>query len=400
MTQIQPSGLDELTAIDASRGLAGSICALQLADAGARVIRIEASTTPHVTSGPHESPIDRMVHRDKEVVSVDPGSTSFAATVRGLCANADILVTDFADDDRLAYTSLRDTNPKLVCCYISAFGETGPYANRPATELELQGITGHMAFLGELGEPPVRAGADIAEIAGAMHAFVGILSAIYWREKSGRGQKVSVSLAGALLSIGSHWMADFSNPDAFTGGVTHPYEVPEVGYSCSDRQVMFGFFGRRADKRDPFQELCRELGLEDLLKDAFIAEHGAGYVGVGKDAQEMKPLLEQAMSNWTSDDFLEMVHRIGGRGAPILEYDDLYNDPLHPEVQASGAVFDLEDANGDKQRAVRSPWSVDAGLGRQDHRPARPAGGDVVQLLRHAGLSDAEVEEMTKRGWT
>lgn len=392
------SALDGLTVVDASTGLAGGICALQLADAGARVIRIAWAESGKGVSGP-AADIDRMIHRDKELLYLDPGSPVFAQTVKGLCASADVAVTDLTPNGDMVYESLGESNPGLICCYISPFGEYGPYADYPATELELQGITGHMAFLGELGKPPVRSGADIAGVAGAMHAFTGILSALYWREVSGRGQKLSISLAGALLSIGSHWMADFSDPDAFSGGVTHPYEVPEVGYGCADRQVMFGFFGRRADKRDPFQELCRELGLEDLLRDSFIAEHGAGYVGVGKDAQEMKPLLEQAMSRWTSSDFLDMVHRIGGRGAPILEYDDLYGDPLHPEVEASGVLFEVASEDGQPQRAVRSPWSVDPDMGRGEHAPARMVAEDVLKLLREAGVSESDIDEMRKRGW-
>lgn len=390
--------LDGVTVLDLSRGLAGAICTLQLADAGARVIVVEPKAKEPVHTS-QRSDLDRLLLRDKESLAIDFDSPDVAGAIGLLMAQADVAVIDRETTLSVEYEELQASHPKLIVCLLSPYGASGPYSDLPATELELQGITGHMAFLGEMGQPPVRAGADIAEVAGAMHAFIGIVSALYWREKSGRGQAVKVSIAGALLALGSHWMADFSGPDAFTGGVTHPYEMPEVGYRCSDRQVIFGFFGRRPDKRDPFQELCKELGLEDLLKDAFIAEHGAGYVGVGKDAQEMKPLLEQAMSSWSSDDFLEMVHRIGGRGALILEYDELYGEPLHPEVTASKVVFDVAGRDGRSDRVIRSPWCANSGFERAEHSAAQPRGESTAQVLHEAGLTNEQIEDMQTAGW-
>lgn len=390
--------LDGVTVLDLSRGLAGALCTLQLADAGARVIVVEPKAKEPLHTS-QRSDLDRLLLRDKESLAIDFDSPDVAGAIGSLMARADVAVIDRETTLSVEYEELQASHPKLIVCLLSPYGASGPYSDLPATELELQGITGHMAFLGEMGQPPVRAGADIAEVAGAMHAFVGIVSALYWREKSGRGQAVKVSIAGALLALGSHWMADFSGPDAFTGGVTHPYEMPEVGYRCSDRQVIFGFFGRRSDKHDPFQELCKELGLQDLLKDAFIAEHGAGYVGVGKDAQEMKPLLEQSMSSWTSDDFLEMVHRIGGRGAPILEYNELYGEPPHPEVTASKVVFDVVGQDGRSQRVIRSPWCANDGFERAEHSAVQARGESTARVLHEAGLTDEQIDDMRTAGW-
>lgn len=390
--------LGGVTVLDLSRGLAGAICTLQLADAGARVIVVEAKAK-ETSPAPQRTDVDQLLLRDKESLAIDFDAPDVTSAIGSLIAQANVVVTDRETALSVEYEELQPSHPQLIVCSLSPYGESGPHADLPATELELQGITGHMAFLGELGQPPVRAGADIAEVAGAMHAFVGIVSALYWRETSGRGQHIHVSRAGALLALGSHWMADFSGPDAFTGGVTHPYELPEVGYRCKDRQVIFGFFGRRSDKRDPFHELCKELGLDDLLKDPFIAEHGAGYIGVGKDAQEMKPLLERAMSSWNSNDFLDMIHRIGGRGAPILEYDELYSDPQHPEVAASKVIFDIAGQDGHSHRAIRSPWCVNDGFGRAEHSAAQARGESTAQVLREAGLSDEQIEDMRTAGW-
>jgi formyl-CoA transferase len=296
--------------------------------------------------------------------------------------------------ERLRHDAVRMAVPNVIYCSLSPFGDEGPYAGNLATELEMQGMTAHMWFLGQQSKPPVRCGADIAEFAGAQHAFLGIVSALWHREVSGEGQRVSVALVQALLSLGSHWMADFSDPDEYSGGLTHPFEIPETGYRTKDKQVMFGFFGRRPQKTEPWQALCKALGLEDLLKDPWFAEHGAGLVGVGKDAQETKPLLEQAMVNWTSEDFVQLITDIGGRAAPFLAYDELYGDELHPEVAASRVVVDVEGGG----RAIVPAWAHDEEIGRQDHPAAPEIGRHTAEVLLAVGLSDAEIKQLKAQG--
>lgn len=338
-----------------------------------------------------------LLSRDKESLAVRFTSKEFGNILDRLVQQADIIIIDRdlpLTNAGLEHEPLARLNERLVYCVLSPYGEEGPYADFPATELELQGITGHMSFLGEHGGPPVRTGADIGEVAAAMHACTAVFATLLVRDRTGKGQRISVSAATALLSVGSHWMADFSQPDTFAGGVTHPYEVPEVGYRCKDKHVMFGFFGRRAEKRDPFQDLVRGLGLEDLLKDPFIAEHGAGYVGVGRDAQEMKPLLEESMKSMTSDEFIDLVDRIGGRAAPFMAYDELYGDPPHAEVLAAGVLFNLDEAH----RAVRSPWSVDEKIGRSHHAPAPVLGQHTNPLLQELGFTREEIRSMIVEG--
>lgn len=388
--------LSGLTVLDLSRSLAGSICTLQLADADARVISVEPPEGNPVRQLEHPQ-LFSMLNRDKESLAVDISSKEFGIILDRLVPQTDVIVIDrvLAHTNRgLLYDQLAQRNDRLIYCLLAPYGEDGPYADLPATELELQGITAHMSFLGEHDGPPVRTGADIGEVAAAMHACTAIFAAILVRDGTGRGQRISVSATTALLSVGSHWMADFSQPDTFAGGVTHPYEVPEVGYRCQDKHVMFGFFGRRAEKRDPFQDLVRGLGLEDLLKDPFIAEHGAGYVGVGRDAQEMKPLLEESMKSMTSEQFIDLVDRIGGRAAPFMAYDELYGDPPHAEVQAAGVLFDLDE----EHRAVRSPWSVDEEIGRSDHTPAPVLGRHTDALLKELEFNREEIRSMKAAG--
>ncbi|HUF53785.1 MAG TPA: CaiB/BaiF CoA-transferase family protein [Dehalococcoidia bacterium] len=395
--------LDGTRVLDLTATITGALTSLQLADAGADVIKLEPIAGDPVrqfgTASNEAGPLAQVILRGKRSVAIDLTSVASSEAVSRLLADADIVLEDYSlRGEEIPGTIRHDTARTyasgVIGCSLTAFGDEGPYSDYLATELELQGMTAHMWFLGQQGEPPVRCGADIAEFAGAQHAFLGIVSALWHREESGLGQRVSVALCEALLSLGSHWMADFSDPDEYTGGLTHPFEIPETGYRTKDKQVMFGFFGRRPQKTEPWQELCKALGLEDLLKDPWLAEHGAGLVGVGQDAQETKPLLEQAMVNWTSDDFVQLITDIGGRAAPFLSYDELYGDQLHPEVAASCALVEIQGGAS----AIVPAWAHDAEIGRQEHSMAPDIGQHTAEVLHAIGLSDFEIKQLEAQG--
>lgn len=394
-----------ITVLDMSRRVAGALATLHAVDAGASVIKIEPPVgDPHRELGPKsngESAIFQALNRGKQSVCLDYDSPDTADVLQALLATADIFVEDFQtyEDAPIDYQKAETAKPDIIYCKITPYGESGAYADYRATELELQGVTGHMWFLGEQGDPPVRVGADIAEIGAGKHAFTGIIAALLHRDLVGEGQKVSVTLAGSLMSLGSHWMADFSDPDEFAGGVSHPYEVAERGYTAADGQVVFGFFGLKESRQKAWHELCRRLGLESLLEDPWMAEHGSGYVGVGKDAQEMKPILEGAMANWTREDFVAMVNEVGGRAAPFLTYRDLYGDPLHPEPAANEVTADIAAGeDGAAFRAIVSPWAGEGGFEPSGLTPPPRLGQHTDEVLQRAGLSLDRISELKARG--
>lgn len=394
--------LADVTVVDLTGSVAGALSTLQLADAGAAVTKVEPLVGDPLRSfGPEADgarALHLMVNRDKRSIALHLHSAEAKPLLDRLVTQAGVVVVDHHFPNLIDYEKLAETNQGLVFCSISPWGESGPYSGNPATDLEIQGMTGHMWFLGEVGSPPVRVGADIAEVAGGMHAFTGIIGALLWRMDSGRGQRVDVSLAGSLLSLGSHWMADFSNPDSYTGGVIHPYEVPETGYKAKDGQVIFGFYGQREDRREHWQALCRRLDLGELLKDPWVAEHGAGYVGVGKDAQEMKPVLEGALKDWTSHDFVDMMNDVGARVAPFLTYEELYREPPHPETEANGVFISIEDEAGEPQRVILSPWATTPGISRSEHHPAPRLGADTDEVLEQAGVAKDEIRDLRAAG--
>jgi crotonobetainyl-CoA:carnitine CoA-transferase CaiB-like acyl-CoA transferase len=326
-----------------------------------------------VTGG---STADAMLNAGKELLEIDAATPEGHKRLIELIASADVLIEDDGvcvhnqASPELDYESLRVTNSRLVYCRIQAWWPGSDLPRWP-TELEIQALTGQMAFMGRLNEAPARSGADVTSFAGAVHAMIGITGALYARELSGVGQRVDISAITAALSIASHWIADFSDPDEFAGGNTSPYSGPDSGYRCADGRVMFGFFGRRKDRQDPWQQLCTALGLEGLLDDPFIREHGAGIIGGGRDALLWRPLVEERTQRLTTDELMDIVLEIGGTGAPLMSYGQLFSEELHPQIDAVGSIIEGERGG----RAVVSPWIHDIGdvSAVRQGRPPRPA---------------------------
>ena len=398
--------LAQTSVIELTDGIAGSCCGLQLADAGADVIKVESMLGDSLRElGPKikgHSSLFMSLNRDKRSIALDYHKPEGYKILEQLLRQADVIVEDLGISNAgilgCTYEKFRQINSKLIHCSITPYGTSGPYKDLPASELEIQGLAGSMWFLGKIGESPVRVASDIASGAAASLSFSGILAALYWQMLSGEGQKIEVSLFGSLLSLYSYWMADFSDPDNYSGGAMDPYCNPEFGYQTKDKPILFGFFGRREDRKEPWQQFCKSVGLAELLEDPFIAEHGAGMVGVGQDAQDMKPVLETALVNWSSDDLMKITWEIGGAGAPFLGYEDLFGENLHPQVEATEIVGDIPHPEGGYYRAILSPWGNHGELGIDTHNAPPRLGQDTNDILVKLGYKESYIKTLKENG--
>jgi crotonobetainyl-CoA:carnitine CoA-transferase CaiB-like acyl-CoA transferase len=333
-----------------------------------------------------------LLHRGKRSVALDVFRKNGRAIFDKMVERADLLIEEVGACSHTPGASVAGSeellaiNPRLIHCVIDPWPPTS-LASRSLTELELQGLTGQQAFMGKLGEEPVRCGTDIGLFSGGVYAFAGIASAIWAREFTDAGQRVDVSVMSALLSVSSHWLADFSEPDEFVGGNTSPYSGPDSGYECADGRAIFGFFGRRAERKDPWRALCSALGLDELLDDEFLREHGAGIVGGGSDALLWRPIIEDRTRSVTRDELMDIVNEIGGAGAPMYGYSELFGEQLHPQVEAIGVMCDIGEGQG-RSRGVRSPWANDL-RGEEGACPPAPTPGEhTVEALYTFAIPD------------
>jgi crotonobetainyl-CoA:carnitine CoA-transferase CaiB-like acyl-CoA transferase len=247
--------LDGILVVALEQAVAAPLCSSRLADAGARVIKIErpegdfARGYDHVVQG--ESAYFVWVNRGKESVVLDIKAAEDAALLARMVARADVFIQNLAPGaaERAGFGSdaLRRRHPRLITCDISGYGEDGPYRDMKAYDLLIQSETGLASITGA-PERPGRVGVSVADIACSMYAHTAILQALYERERSGQGRGVAVSLFDALAD----WMTvpllhhDYGGRAPERVGLNHPSIAPYGAYAVGDgREVVLSIQNER-----------------------------------------------------------------------------------------------------------------------------------------------------------
>jgi crotonobetainyl-CoA:carnitine CoA-transferase CaiB-like acyl-CoA transferase len=374
---------------------------MQLGDFGADVIKIEPLTGDWARSlGVRikgESALFLALNRNKKSIAVDITKSKGKRIVHQLLEKADVFIESFrpgqAEKFGLGYGKLSRTNPGLVYCSISAFGHSGPYKNRPASELEIQGIAGYQWYMGEPGEDRVRVGSDVASMAAGQSAFVGTLGALYYREKTGTGQKVETSMMDALVFCGAAMYAAHYNPDVWGGFMcTGPYDHPETGYKTKDKPIVFGNLSLRDRGDKAWIEFCQKVGLGGLLEDPFFFEWGKKMVGIGRDAQEWKPLMESAFEDKTAEEIKEIVETAGGQAGIFKNYEEIFSEP---QVQAIEMVREIEHPVAGTIKMTGIPYKLEGTPGEIRTAPLT-LGQHTGVILTGLGYSGKEIDSLKR----
>ncbi|GEM_PF-107548 len=392
--------------LDLTEEIAGPFCTMQMADAGAEVIKVESlqgDLSRGLGPAPNgESAVFLGLNRNKKSIALDIRQEDGREVVRKLARDVDVLVESFrpgeADRLGLGYEDLKAVNPRLVYCSISPFGETGPYAQKAASELEVQGMSGFTWFLGEPGEAPVRVGADIGSTSAGASAFTAIAAALLERQRSGSGQKVGVSMLGTLLAAGTMWISAHSNPDDYRGFyLTAPFDHAETGYQTADRPMAFSLMVRNPEQgKETWLQFAREVGLEGLLDDPYWRDYGPRLVGMGTDAQDAKPVLETAFVNRSAEELVAMVQRLKGSGAVFYSYEDLFAGP-HPQIVATGIIREIEHPIAGTVRMAGPLWRLSETQARVKSPPPL-LGQNTEEVLSSAGYSASEIAALRASG--
>jgi len=400
--------LGGIKVVDLTEDVAGPYCSMHLGDLGAEIIKvegIEGDTTRQL--GPFikgESSLFMSLNRNKKSIAVDYNKPQGKEIVYQLARNADIFIESFdscyAEKLGLGYEDIVRYKSQVVYCSISSFGETGPYKNRPASELELQGMAGFTQYLGEMGEEPVRVGVDVAAMGSGLHAMQGILAALYYRRKTGIGQKVEISAMRSMIQMGCYWIQAFCNPDTYGGWFfTGPYDHAEHGHATLDRPIVFSVIGRVGGgiekALDIWVEFLKRVGLGELLEDPWFKYKGLRAVGLGRDAQEMKPLFETYFADKKSEDMINMIDELGGMGSAIYDYETLFGGSMHPQVQAVDMIKEIEHPVSGKTRVLDLPLTL-SDTPAQIKCAAPTLGQHTTELLSGLGYSEADISRLKK----
>jgi itaconate CoA-transferase len=365
--------LEGLTVVSLEHAVAGPFCTRQLADYGARVIKVERPDGGDLARG-----YDRAVHglasyfvwlnRGKESVTLDVKSRAGREALGRIVDRADVLVQNLAPGAaarlRLDHATLAARNPRVVVADISGYGDDGPYREKKAYDLLIQAETGLLSVTGT-GDQPARCGVSVADVAAGMYAYSGILTALLVRERTGKGTRVEVSMLEAL----AEWMSQplcyghhGRNPPVRTGA-SHPSIAPYGPHRAGDgREVLFGLQNERE-----WATFCREvLGRPELATDPRYSPNSERVA----NRAELTRLIEQAFETLSA---AEVVERLDRAGIANGRLNDIEAAVAHPQLAARGRWRKVGTSAGPVE-ALLPPANLDG---------VEPAMGDVPALGQH-----------------
>ncbi len=391
--------LEGVRVLDLSRLLPGGFCSLLLADFGADVVKVEDTGigdyvrwSPPFYEGADETARGALflaLNRNKRSIRIDLKHERGRDVLLRLVRGADVLLESFRPGvlERLGvgYDRLLEANPALVICPITGYGQDGPYRDRSGHDMNYLGLVGLLGLQGESSEhPPQQSAGQIADLGGgALMAAFGILTALRHRDRTGEGQVVDVSMADGALSwlgmIASRVLAGEEPPargrDVLGGGL-----VCYRPYQCADGWVTLGALEPKF-----WQAWCRGVGREDLIERQFDPP------GTPAHVQVQGVFMERSRDEWQHfasehDCCLE----------PLLGLDEALESAL---VREREMVVEIDQPGAQAPvRLLGIPVKMSATPGDARRLPGPALGEHTAEVLREAGLDEAEVAALEADG--
>ncbi len=372
-----------ITVVALEQAVAAPFATRQLADLGSRVIKVERPGGGDFARGYDravrgQSSYFTWLNRGKESLELDAKSERGQAVLAALVARADVFVQNLAPGAAgrigCGAAELTARHPRLICCSISGYGPDGPYRAKKAYDLLVQCEAGLLAVTGT-PEQPSRAGISVADIAAGMYAYSGVLTALYERERTGRGSRFDVAMLDAL----GEWMgAPFyyhvygQNP-VRRSGARHVSISPYGPYAAADGQV---FIGLQNDRE--WAVLCRRvLARPDLVDDPRFRNNPDR---LAHDS-ELTVIIERAFAARSAEEVVALLDAAGIASARMRTPAEF---AAHPQLAARGRWREV-DSPGGPVRALLPPVTVP---GREPAMGAIPAAGQhTAAILAELGLA-------------
>jgi CoA:oxalate CoA-transferase len=379
-----------LLVVDLTRVLAGPYCAMMLADLGARVIKVEPPVRgddsrhygPYLTakSGKVKSGYFISVNRGKESIALDLKNEAGRKVFEALLSKADVLIENYRGGtmEKLGYgyDALKEKYPRLIYAAVSGFGHTGPYAKRPAYDMIAQAMGGVMSLTGHAGGAPVRVGTSTGDITAALFATIGVATALYDREKTGRGQKVDVAMLDSQVAVLENAISRHVATGEIPGklGNRHPSIAPFAAFAAKD-----GYIAIAAGNDELWARTAKVLGREELTLDTRFATNPARSTHVDALTVEM----ERALAAKPSKEWLALLEAAGVPCGPLNNVADVMADP---QVLARNMIVESLDPDLGPIRMQGNPVKLSAHDDPNTRGAAPELDGDRAAILNELGL--------------
>lgn len=383
------NALDGLTIIDFTQIGAGPTCTMLMADMGARVIKVESLGGELGRGlGPgwigHDSALYHGFNRNKLGIALDLKTAGGVAAAERLIASADIVVESMRPGVMsrlgLGFEQLSKSHPALIYCSISAYGQTGPYADRAGVDGVVQADSGLMSLIGLEGSEPCKVQAPIVDVMTGYVASMAVLAKLTQRSRDGQGGHLDVNLLNSALALQqssiTSYFADEELPVRV--GSAAPYSAPNQAFETRDGWVMIAAY-----MPDRWGRLCALLGLPHIATDPRFASSPLRVA----NRQAMVAILTEVLKTRTTDEWLPLLCAGDILCSRVATYEDV---ALHPQVASNGMLAKVEHP---EHGTIRMPgFPVDsADANARPHRAAPSCGQDTRQVLREAGFSDEQI---------
>lgn len=389
--------LQDVTVLDFSHLLQGPFATQLLGDMGARIIKVErpgqgdlfrTMTFKNRWVGGTESPNFLAWNRNKRSLAIDLKALEAKAALYKIAEKADVVIQNFRPGvmERLGlgYEDFRKINPRIIYCSASGYGDSGPYLSRPGQDMLIQGLSGLAAATGRGDGPPVPVGAGFADQIGALNIVYGILSALYWRERSGEGQEIKVDLLSALLQHQNQelvWAMNFNeNLERPNSSIGHPgMDAPFGLYPAKDGWISIAM--------SPFRKLVGVLNAPGLLvyddPEQLFAKR-----------DEIWEKIADETRKWARTDLLEALLAQDIWCGEIKNHLEAVDDP---QVRHRGIVTSYRHATAGDVKVIGPVVQMSATPPAID-RPAPVVGQHSEEILAEYGISAEAVADLKAKG--
>ena len=389
-----PGPLEGIKILDFTWALAGPYGVMQLCDLGATVWKIEVvgQTEDKRAAGPIVDGINTYtfsINRGKDSILLDLKSAQGKEIALQLAEKADVVIENFSAGTMkglgLDYDAISARNPAIVYASLSGFGQTGPYANRGAVDVIVQGLGGVMSITGYPDGPPARVGYSIGDMAGGLFMAQGVLAALVERGRSGKGQYIDVAMLDAQVNLAENAVVrHFATGELPSRiGTRHPLNTPFQALPTKDGYVVL------AGVRD-WALFCALIGHDELIVDSrFAASRDRT-----RHHAELEPILFDAFRQRTNDEWLAIL---GDKFliAPLNTIADMGRDP---QVNHREMLVDLPSWKGRSFRVVNSPVKLSRTPVKLTRGTDRPGGHTRAILKDVLGKPDDEVDRLFAEG--
>jgi len=403
--------LDGITVVDLSTFVTGGFATTMLANQGAEVIKVERPEAGDDSrhSGPPfaepiredyegtvadengESPYFWTVNYGKRSVELNLKTDEGLAALYDVVRDADVFLQNYRPGtaERLGvdYDSLREEKGDLVYCAISAFGETGPWSDRPGYDLLVQGTSGIMSVTGEEGGDPVKVGLPQTDLITAMWAAFGVVGALFRRELTGEGDRVELGMHDAALPwLTKQAATAFAGEEPGRMGTKDPVLAPYQAYETADGYLNVGCANQKL-----WRGLCEAIDRPELADDPRF-ETNADRVG---NMDDLEAELNETFRERPADEWVELL--ADEHGLPVGPVYGVREALYNEQTEARGVITELDHPACGPIEVIDHPLNFDGADSGFDAAPPL-LGEDTVAVLRERGYGDEEIDALRAAG--